>query len=88
MCSHISPTAMTRGLLQTEVIKRKIRKTAEYLNTKHKEDQFVNIVRSQESYQANMKSTIKIAAKVVEDLHQTKERSDTKRHTAYRSKIR
>jgi len=37
---------------------------------------------------ANMKSTIKIAANVVEELIQTNERSDTKRHRAYRSKIR
>jgi len=88
-CSYISPTNMTRSLLQTEATyKGKIRNNAEYLNTKYKEDQFVNIAKSHESNQANMKSTIKIAAKVVEELYQTKERSDTKRHTAYRSMIR
>jgi len=58
------------------------------LSTEYKEDQFVNIAKSHESKQANMKSTIKIAAKVIEELHQAQERSDTKRHTTYKSKIR
>jgi tripartite-type tricarboxylate transporter receptor subunit TctC len=52
---------------------------AEYLNTKYKEDQFVNIVKSYKSLPANMNSTIKIAAKVIEELNQKKERSDTKK---------
>jgi hypothetical protein len=47
---------MTRSLLQTEAIyKGKIRNTAGYLNTKYKEDQFVNIAKSHESNQANIK---------------------------------
>ena len=80
---------MTRGLLQTEAIyKGEIRNIAEYLNNEYKDDQFVNIAKSRESNRANMKSTIKKAVKVVEELHQTKVRSDTKRHTAYKSKIR
>ena len=79
---------MTRGLLQTkEIYKRDITNTAEDLNTEYKEDQFVNIAKSHENNQANMKSTIKIAAKVIEELHQAHE-SDTKRHTIYKSKIR
>lgn len=66
-CSYIRPTTMTRGLLQTEAIyKGEIRNIAEYLNTEYKADQFVNIAKSHESSQTNMKSTIKITAKVVE----------------------
>lgn len=74
-CSYISPTTtIIRGLLQTEAIhKGEIRNIAEYLNIKYKEDQFVNTAKSHESNQANMKSTIKLAAKVVEEPHQRKE---------------
>jgi uncharacterized membrane protein len=43
---------------------------AEYLNTKYKGDQFVNIVKNHESTQPNMSSTVKLAAKFTEDLHQ------------------
>jgi hypothetical protein len=35
-----------------------------YLNTKYKEDQFVNIVKSHETNQHNMNSTIKTAARI------------------------
>jgi len=51
---------------------------AEYLNTNHKEGQFVNIVRSHESTQQNMNSIIKTAAKITEELSQPNEKSDTK----------
>jgi hypothetical protein len=44
-----------RGLLQTEVTsKAKINHISEYLNTKYKEDQFVNIVKSHKINQPNM----------------------------------
>jgi hypothetical protein len=47
-----------RGLVQTEAAyKAEIINIAEYLNTKYKEDQFVNIVESHESTQPNMNST-------------------------------
>jgi hypothetical protein len=64
--------------------------TAEYLNTKYKGDQFVNIVKSHKSNQTNMNSTTTIAAKVVEELNQSNKSTDTKkeRHTTHRSKIR
>ena len=52
---------------------------AEYLNTKYTEGQFVNIVKSHESSQPNMNSTIKVEAKVAEDLGQSNENSDTKK---------
>jgi N-glycosylase/DNA lyase len=74
------------SLLQTEYTKGEIRNIAEYLNTKYKEDQFVNNAKSQESNQANIKSTIKIAAKVVEELNKKRERVTLKdmRHTKAR----
>ena len=44
-----------RGMLQIEVTyKAEIINTAEYLNTKYIEDQFVNTVKSHESNQPNM----------------------------------
>ena len=57
--------------------KAKIINSAEYLNTKCREDQLVNIVKSHESNQRNMKSTIKVAAKVAEELNQSNENSET-----------
>jgi hypothetical protein len=68
--------------------KGKIINTVEYLNTKYKEYNFVSTVKSHESYQANMNSTIKIAAKVVYESNQTKQRDDTKKYTVNKSKIR
>ena len=55
------------GLLQIEATyKTEIINVAEYLDTKYTEDQFVNIVKSHESNQRNMSSTIKVAANVAE----------------------
>ena len=51
---------------------------AEYLNTNYKKDQFVNIVKSQESTQPNMNSIIKTATKITEELSQPNEKSDAK----------
>ena len=51
---------------------------AEYLNTNYKKDQFVNIVKSQESTQPNLNSIIKTAAKITEELSQPNEKSDAK----------
>jgi hypothetical protein len=68
-----------RVLLQIEVTyKAKIINFAEYFNTKYKEDQFINSVKSHESSQPNTDSTIKVAAKIVEELNQLNENSDTK----------
>ena len=54
-----------RGLAQIEAAyKAEIINIAEYLNTNYKEDQFVNIVKSQEITQQNTNSTIKTAAKI------------------------
>jgi len=49
--------------------KAEIINIAEYLDTKYTEDQFVNIVKSHESNQPNMNSTIKVAANVAEELN-------------------
>jgi hypothetical protein len=57
--------------------KAKIINTAEYLNTKCRTDHLVNIVKSHESNQSNMKSTIKVAAKVAKELNQSNENHET-----------
>jgi hypothetical protein len=79
-----------RGLLETEVTyKAEIINIAEYLNTKYKEDRFVNIVKNQESSQPNMNSTIKTAVKVAEELNQMRTVTKKKgRHSMHKSNIR
>ena len=57
--------------------KAQIINNAEYFNTKYTEDQYINIVKSHESSQPNINSTIKAAAKIVEELNQLNENSDT-----------
>jgi hypothetical protein len=76
-----------RGLLQIEATyKAEIINIVEYLNTKYIEDQFVNIVKSNESSQPSMNSTIKVTAKVAEGLNQSYENSDKKgRHSTHTS---
>jgi bisphosphoglycerate-dependent phosphoglycerate mutase len=67
-------------VLQIETTyKAEIINTAEYLNTKYKEDQFVNIVRSHEISEPNMNSTNKTAAKLVEKLNQRNEDSNIRK---------
>jgi hypothetical protein len=58
---------------ETEIIN-----TAEYLNKKYKEDQFVNIIKSQENNQPTMNSTVRVAAKAIDELSQPNENSDMK----------
>jgi len=48
------------------------------LNTKCIEYQFINIVKSPESNQPNMNSTIKVAARVAEKLNELNENKVTK----------
>jgi hypothetical protein len=60
-----------RGLVQGEAAyKAEIVNITEYLNTKYKEDQFVNIVKVHESTQPNMNSILKSATKIIEELNQ------------------
>jgi hypothetical protein len=49
------------------------------MTTKHKQGQFINIVKSHESNQPNMNSTIKTEAKVAEELNQSNENSAIKK---------
>ena len=68
-----------RGLVKIEsAYKAEIINIAEHLNTNYKEDQFVNIVKSHESTQPNMKSIIKTAAKIKEELRQPNEKGGAK----------
>ena len=53
--------------------------TAEHLNTKYKENQFVNIVTSHESNQPNTNSAITTPAKVAEELNHSNENNATKK---------
>ena len=78
-----------KGLVQIEAAyKEEIMNIAEYLNTNYKKDQFVNIVKSQESTQPNMNSIIKIAARKTEELSQPNEKSDAKQEGIQHIKAR
>ena len=78
-----------RGLVQIEAAyKAEIINIAEYRNTNYKKDQFVNIVKSQESTQQNMNSIIKTAAKITEELIQLSEKSDAKQDGLQHTKAR
>jgi hypothetical protein len=60
-----------RHLAQIEAAyKTEIINTAEYFNKTYKEGQFVNIIRSHNSNQPHMDSTVKAAAKIISELSQ------------------
>jgi hypothetical protein len=62
-------------VLQTEATyKVEIISTVEYLNTKYKEDQFVDIAKEHEKNQPNRNSTIKISANFAQESDQTSAR--------------
>jgi hypothetical protein len=61
---------------------------AEYLNTKYKEDQFVNIVKNRESTQPNMNSILKSAAKIIVELRQLSGKNDAKQDEMQHTKER
>ena len=66
-----------RGLLQIEATyKAEVINIVEYFNTRYAEYQFESIVKSHESNQPPMNSTIKVETKVVEELNQSNENSD------------
>jgi hypothetical protein len=68
-----------RGLVQVQTAyKAEIINTAEYLNTKYKEDQVVYIVKVHESIRPNMNSILKSAAKIIEELSQLNGKNDAK----------
>ena len=71
-----------RGLLEFEVTyKAEMINTADFLNTKCIEYQFINIVKSQERSQPNMNSTITLGARIAEKLKELNENSDKKKET-------
>jgi hypothetical protein len=58
-----------RGVSQMEAAyKTEIINIAEYFNKRYKEDQFVNIIRSRDSSQPNINSTVRVAAKIMDEL--------------------
>jgi hypothetical protein len=70
-----------RGLVQIEAAyKTEIINIAEYLNTKYKGSQFVNIVKNNESTQPNINSIVKLEAKITGDLNQLNEKNDAKQN--------
>jgi predicted nuclease with TOPRIM domain len=78
-----------RGLIQVEADhKAEINSIAEYLNTKYKEDQFVNIVKNHESTQPNMNSILKSAAKIIVELSQLNGKTVTKQDEMQHTKER
>jgi hypothetical protein len=67
-----------RGLVQVEAVYK-----AEYFNTNYNEDQFVNIVKNNESKQPNMNSVLKLATKIIKELSQP----HVKSYTTHKGKI-
>lgn len=67
-------------LLQSKATyKEEITNTAEYLNKKYKENQFVNAVTSHDSNKLHMYSESKTSAKVVEELNHSNKNNATKK---------
>jgi hypothetical protein len=62
--------------------------TAEHLNTKYKEDQFVNIVKNHESTQSNMNSILQLGAKFIAELSQLNGENDAKQDEMQHTKER
>jgi hypothetical protein len=80
-----------RGLSQIEAAyKTEIINIAEYLNKWHKEDQFVNtrIIRSLDSSQPHVNSTVKAAAKIIDELSQSNDKNDMKQDGIQNTKAR
>jgi hypothetical protein len=78
-----------RGLSQIEAAyKTEIISTAEYLKKRYKEDQFVNMIRSHNSSQPHMNSTVKAAAKIIDKLSQSNEKNDMKQDGIQNTKAR
>jgi hypothetical protein len=78
-----------RGLSQIEAAyKTEIINIAEYLNKRYKEDQFVNIIRSHDSSQPHMNSTVKAAAKIIDELSKSNEKNDMKQDGIQNTKTR
>jgi hypothetical protein len=77
-----------RTLAQIEAAyKTEIINIAEHLNKNYKEGQFVNIIRSHDSSQPNMNSTVR-AAKLTDELSQSNENNDMKQDGKQNTKAR
>jgi hypothetical protein len=61
---------------------------AEYVNKKYKEDQFLNIIKSHDSNQPTRNSTVRVAAKILDELSQPNENSDMKQDGIQNTKAR
>jgi hypothetical protein len=68
--------------------KTEIINIAEYLNTKYKGDQFVNVVKNHVSTQPNMNSIFKLAAKITEDVNKLNEKNDAKQDEIQHTKAK
>jgi hypothetical protein len=68
--------------------KTEIINIAEYFNKRYKEDQFVNIIRSHGSCQQNVNSTVRQAAKIIDELSQPNEKNDMKQDGIQNTKAR
>jgi hypothetical protein len=78
-----------RGLSQTEAAyKTEIINIAEYLNKRYKEDQFVNIIRSYDSSQPHVNSTVRAVAKIIDELSQSNKKNDMKQDGIQNTKAR
>jgi hypothetical protein len=86
---HVKRKEGRRGLSQIEAAyKTGIINTAEYLNKKYKEDQFVNIIRNHDSNQPNMSSTVRAAVRIIDELSQPNENNDMKQDGIQNTKAR
>jgi len=82
---HVKRKEGGRELVQVEAAyKAEIINIAEYLNTKYKEDKFVNIVKNHESAQSNMKSEEKIIAELIQLNGKNDAEQDEMQHTTGR----
>ena len=82
---HVKRKEGGRRFVQVEAAyKAEIINIAEYLNINYIEDQFVNNVKNHESTQPNMNAVLKLATKIIDELHQPHVKSDGTQHTKAR----
>jgi hypothetical protein len=76
---YVKRKEVGRGLSQIEAAyKREIINIAEYLNKKYKKDQSVNIIKSHNSNQPTMNSTVRAATMITDELSQPNQNNDMK----------
>jgi cell division protein ZapA (FtsZ GTPase activity inhibitor) len=67
---------------------KQIINTAEYLNKKYKENQFVNIIKSHDSNQPTMNLTVRVAVKITDELSQLNKNNDMRQDGIQNTKAR